>query len=422
MMIPNFILALGPLVLILAGLAILWANSLRRARTRGTRSDALTAAGAVLGWGLLLVGLFALVGLLTLPVFLLAWLVTAGVLFSIFGQNRRAELGALLWNLMIAAERGIPLEAAARAIAAEQTGRRGNRALDLADYLEAGLPLALALRRSGHRCSPAVSLAVDLGQQTGQLGPALRQALSRSDEFEVMVRSTMEKLFYLTFLVIFGLGIWAFIMIWIVPKFQLIFREFGVKLPLISQGVIAAANFAGSWPLVLCLALFILLLLAGALLHYAGWSPRWLPGLGRLWFRADCAVILRWLAIAVRQQRPMAEMVRLLAGYFPQRGLQRRLEWSAKRIDHGADWCDCLQQAGIIRRPEQAVFQAAARTGNLAWALEEMADSSLRRSAYRLRAFLGIAFPLVLMVYGGGVFIVATGVLLPLFVLVEGLS
>ena len=57
-----------------------------------------------------------------------------------------------------------------------------------------------------------------------------------------------------------------------------------------------------------------------------------------------------------------------------------------------------------LMRSIGVVANAAARTGNLAWALEEMADSSVRRSAYRLRAFLGVAFPLVVMIYGGGVF------------------
>ena len=422
-MLPNFVLALGPPVLMLVGLASLWAKSRLQTRTRGTREGSLTLGLAVLGWTLLLVGLFALVGLMTHVACLFGWLATAGVLVCIRGRDRNLELRALLWNLMIAAERSIPLDAAARAFAAERGGRLGNRAIDLADYLEAGLPLALALQRSGHRCPPAVLLAANLGQQTGQLGPALRQALGRSDEFEVLLRSTTEKLFYLGFLVVFGLGIWTFILLKIMPVFQKIFQEFGLQLPAVTQGIIAASSFAvSSWPLILLLALVVLVFLVGALLYYAGWSPRLLPGLGWLWWRADCAVILRWLATAVRQERPLTEMVRLLAGYFPQRSLRRRLEGSAKRIDHGADWCDCLYQAGVIRRPEQAVFQAAARTGNLAWALDEMADSSVRRSAYRLRAFLNVAFPLVVMLYGGGVFAVAAGVLLPLFSLIQSLS
>ena len=45
------------------------------------------------------------------------------------------------------------------------------------------------------------------------------------------------------------------------------------------------------------------------------------------------------------------------------------------------------------------VFKSAERTGNLAWALDEMADSSLRRSAYRVRGFVSVAFPIVLIAF-----------------------
>lgn len=420
--IPNFVLGLGPLALILVGFTVLWANSLWLRQRRNPWAPWLGSL-RVVGWVLLLVGLFSFVGLIWNVAFLIGWLATAVALLSVLCRDRNLELRALLWNLMVAAERGIPLEAAARTFADEQTGRARTRALDLADYLEAGLPLSLALRRSRHRVPPAVSLAADLGQQTNQLGPALRKALTRSDDFEVILRTTTEKLFYLAFLSVFGLGIWIFVLIKIMPVFEKLLRDFGISVPSATKLVLNVSEFAVVWwPGLAMLCLLALAFVISGLLYYAGWSPRVLPGLSWLWWRADCAVVLRWLAVAVKQNRPLGEMVRLLAGYFPQRHLGRRLEWSAKRIEHGADWSDCLRQAGVIRRPERAVFQAAERVGNLAWALEEMADSSVRRSAYRLQAFTSVAFPVLVAVFGGGIFLMAAGVLLPLFVMIQKLT
>ena len=65
------------------------------------------------------------------------------------------------------------------------------------------------------------------------------------------------------------------------------------------------------------------------------------------------------------------------------------------------------------------MFQAAERTGNLAWALDEMADSTLRRSAYRMRAALNVALPALLVAFGGLVLCFAVGMLLPLFSLIQ---
>jgi type II secretory pathway component PulF len=89
-------------------------------------------------------------------------------------------------------------------------------------------------------------------------------------------------------------------------------------------------------------------------------------------------------------------------------------------MDQGADWCDCLGQAGLIRRPEIAVFKSASRTGNLAWALDEMADSSVRRAACRLRALVTVAFPVLVLVMGGCVLFFAMA-MFPIMYLIQKL-
>ena len=157
------------------------------------------------------------------------------------------------------------------------------------------------------------------------------------------------------------------------------------------------------------------------LLYFVGLSPRVLPLVNRLWWRVDCAVVLRWLATAVRQQRPIAEMVRLLAGYFPQRRLRRRLEWSAKRIEQGADWCDSLCAAGVLRKRTATYFGLPSRpaTWRGRWTRWRTAP---RRSAYRFRAFVSVAFPLTIALFGGGVFLMAVSMLLPLMSLVQRLA
>ncbi len=125
---------------------------------------------------------------------------------------------------MAAAERGISLEAAAQAFGAERADTIGRRAQNLADYLEAGVPLGLALKRSGNPVPTAALLAADLGQQTGNLGLALRQVGPQIDEIESTFRDVLEEFFYFVFLILFGLGILTFIMLKIIPVFHCMFQ------------------------------------------------------------------------------------------------------------------------------------------------------------------------------------------------------
>ena len=134
------------------------------------------------------------------------------------------------------------------------------------------------------------------------------------------------------------------------------------------------------------------------------------------------ALILRWLAIAVRQNRSLTEVVKLLAGYFPHPVIRRRLDQTRQRILRGSHWCDSLQATGLIRKSESGLFKAAERAGNLSWALDEMADSAVRRSTYRLKAWIDFAFPMAVLAMGAIVLFLAIGVLLPVFSLISALA
>jgi len=250
----------------------------------------------------------------------------------------------------------------------------------------------------------------------------LRQVGPQIDEIQGAFREALEEFAYFVFLIFFGLLNLTFIMLKIIPVFCRIFQDFDLELPRVTQALIAVSHVVVMyWPVFL-LPILLILVFGVGLFGYAVYPPTRLPLFNALHWRADCALVLRWLAIAVRRQRPMAEMVRLLAGYFPLAGLRRRLERAASRIDDGQEWSESLRQVGLIRRSEAALFQAAERAGNLAWALEEMADSGVRRATYRLRAWLNVLFPATVLVFGGGVFFIALGLMMPLFSLIQSLT
>jgi len=421
-MFEPVLIVLVPLGLMIAGIAILWAQGQAPSYARSPTPTRLDAALSVLGWTLLLVGLFTAVGLTANVFFILAWIVLAVVLVSLLYRYRSMERRSLLWTLMLAAEREIPLETAARAFAEERRDHLGARSLELAEYLEAGLPLALALKRSRLAYPQAVLLAAELGEQTGSLGTALRQALGRTEDSETLHRSNAERMFYLGFLVLYATMIWTFLVIKLVPTFLKILTDFDVAMPPATEVLVGVSWFmAHYWPLVLLVAVVLVIALLRSLSYYTGSSPRYLPGVGPGWQRADRSVIMRWLAHAVRQSRPLPEMMRLICGYLMARGLRRRLERAAKQIDQGADWTDCLRKVGLIRPAEAAVFRCAERAGNLAWALEEMADSSVRRSAYRVRAVMNVVFPAAIVALGCSVLFVMFALLAPLISMIVDL-
>ncbi len=422
-MLEVLLLILVPLGIMIAGLAILWLQNRASSNGRSRQADGPSNVIAAIAWTLVIVGLFAVAALMTGVWSIVVWPVLAAILLSLLYRYRSTERRSLLWTLMLAAERDIPLETAARAFASERRDHIGNRAFDLAEYLEAGLPLALALKRSRLHFPHAVLLSAELGQQTGNLGGALRQTLKLSNDWEIVLRSVAERTFYLICLVLFGGALLAFMMLKIVPAFVKILDEFGLEAPAAMRVLITATYFlANAWPLLLLGLVILVVLMLRSLSYLTGSSVRYMSGMFAGWQRADRSVVMHWLAHAVRQDRPMPEMMRLISGYLTKRRLRNKLRRTARRIDQGLEWTECLQEVGLIALPEAAVFRSAERTGNLAWALEEMAESNVRRSVYRLRALINVAFPAAVMALGSVVFLIALGMLSPLFKLITSLS
>jgi type II secretory pathway component PulF len=88
----------------------------------------------------------------------------------------------------------------------------------------------------------------------------------------------------------------------------------------------------------------------------------------------------------------------------------------------GAHWIDALRRAKLISAADAAVLAAAQRAGNLPWALEEMADSVIRRQSYRLQVAMNLIFPPALLAVGATIGLFAIGLFMPLVTLVQALT
>ncbi len=401
------------------GAALLWAVKLAYGRRRAASDDVVKRLMLLAGWMLLLLGTVGVVVGLSgpfAPVPLLGTVVAAVGYFKYMTAERRA----LLWALAVAAEKGIPLEQAARAFADERGVQIGVRVSHLADMLESGVPLPVALDLTRNPLPADALLAARLGQVTGRLGPALRMSIRHSEMFDRTMREAFGQLAYLVGVVLAGTIVVNFVMLKIVPVYAKMFAEFGLELPQVTRWIIAiAGQSVYAIPVVYPALLALLLLLCS---YFIRWSRYELPGLNRFWLRSDGALVMRALSFAVQQGRELGPAVRLLAQQYPRPSVARRLERAVAGIDRGTDWCDALRSEGLLTASDTALLQAAQRVGNLAWALDEMSEGSLRRWAFRWKMLVDIAFPLLILVLGLLVMFIVVGLFLPLVALIQGLS
>ncbi len=381
----------------------------------------LTALGAALHWTLNLTMLGRDQGrnVLHLLLYIAAWLlVLLGILgpittfaggpilgfiaLVIFGmavhQYRTQERLALLWLLGVAVEKGIPLPEMARAYAQERSDEMGWRVERLAELLEQGSPLGEALIASRNPLPAEVQLAVNLTASTPAMGRVFRQAAHQKTRFASEVSAYMNQAFYLMLVLLSGIAILTFIALRIIPTINQIVLDFGVKpagaTSFLSQSLRTAVDYA-----LLGWSLFVigLCVAVGLMLHYLGWIT-WEPLLARpLTTRYHASIVLRTLASQVAADIPLHTAIDLMARQYPRKHIRDRLQRAATAISRGGPWCQCLREERLILPSEADVLSAAERVGNLAWALEEVAEGIVRRLRYRLNVWLRCVLPLFVL-------------------------
>ncbi len=412
-------------LLVIPGLALLLAVRLLFSRRERSSPDALRILLLVAGWGMILVAICGLViSVMSVVVAIGFGPIALVIVLMVADRRRRLEDRALLTALAACAEKGIPLPEAALAFADENPTRAGDRALLLARALNHGMTLDAAVSVAWLKLSTPSTVAIRMGCALGVLGPALKQEMKAGDDMEDVLRPVLSRGMYLFSLAMVGMGILIFLMLNIVPVFDKMFSEFGLKLPVMTVSIIKLSRWIVNfgWLFLVPLVMVATLSFFLAVLYYIGWLPRSLPLVNRLFRRYDGAVVLRGLAIAVRQGMPMIDAVRLLGSIYPLSTVQSWLRKAAERMAAGEDWCDALLRVRLIGPTDAAVLRAAARAGNLPWALEEMAESLARRETYRWQALYSTITPILILLFGLFVGYVFVALFIPLIGLIQGLA
>ena len=409
-----FVLAGFPPIIL--GFASLVALRLIYQNRNQVANDNLVLVITIAAWTMVFIGLSMLFSPIGMILVLL-------ILAMVVAKYREGERRALLWTLSVAAERGLPLAASARAFASRRCDEIARRAWRLADILDEGVPLHDALKKTGNRLPPDAAMMVGLGAAPQVTAEALRASADSGALSDDAWRPIFEKTLYLLFVATMCVVVTTFLMVSVIPTFKQIFLDFGTTLPGLTLGVISIANwFAQYWYLFLPLVLYLVVVYLVAAFFYAQ-GRVWIPWpFGYLFGRSDNPTILRGLAVCVEQQMPMDEAFRRMSSHHPNRRVAKRLKDAAGTTRVGKDWCESLLDQRIITQAESAVLKSATRAGNLSWALRELSDAATRRAVYRARTLLSIAAPGCLLLIAIPVGVITLGCFIPLVSLIQNLT
>lgn len=366
-----------------------------------------------------------------------------GYVFFTFFRYRFARQEELVYVLAAAAEAGAPLAPALWAYVRDRPRddwrtfwmvvvlffvlpgyyfywRRHNfdhKVYRLATMLETGHSLHDAVRAARGAMPREVLLAAAVGESTGELATCLRLA-PRWRLTPVWVDSG-PRLFYPLLLLLSVYGIFAFLMLFIFPKFQKIFSDFKLRLPPLTEFIVTMGQYVqreGGW-LVLSAVPLALLAAVGMLSPTFRW---YCPGVRRLARMHSQSRLLRMLGLLLGAGKPVPEALTIIIDSWYFRGTTRkRLIRARTAVEQGNSLADSLYNHGLLPQHMYALVQAAERARHLPWALSELGDTLARR-AVRISQRLSLAiFPIAVLAVGIFVACVAFGMFMPLITLIN---
>jgi general secretion pathway protein F len=410
----------GAVSLLMIGCAVLIALRLVYPR-RKPPADALQTMMRLIGWLLLALGVLGVFAVFTGGLAIGLWSVAIGCWGAAVFRLRQSQRLALLELLAISVDRGIPLEAAARAFGEEEGGVCFSRSTALADCLAAGMPFSEAIQRNRRVLPPRSAVAARIGEVVGALGAALRSAADRNWSAG-LTRIAPIRLIDLVYLMWIGGFVMPFMAIKIGPAFEKIYSDFHEKLPPLTRAVF---HLTAS-PYSLFFSFFLMIPVGVVSIYVAlralGWIEFDLPIVARFMAPRESAVVLRWLGLVAGREYPLKPALDYLANSYPRRLIRWRLQHAAADIASGRDWSDSFRAAKLVQKTDAAILKAAARVGNLPWALAEAASSGERRLNYRLHAIGQVLLPLLILAAGAAVMMFVVGWFLPLVHLINSLA
>jgi MSHA biogenesis protein MshG len=292
---------------------------------------------------------------------------------------------------------------------------------DVRESLESGRELSLSLRRHPAIFTPFMVSLVRVGELTGRLDEVFLH-LAEFFAFEKKMREDIKAALRYPMIVISALAIAMFIVnIFVVPAFGKIFASFKTELPLMTRVLIGTSNFfVNYWPLM------IVLLVAGVF----GWrlylgTPagryQWdriklrLPVVGDLIHKATLARFARSFALSGKSGVPIVQALAVVASVVDNAYLEARILQMRDGIERGESILRTAVAAGVFGPVVLQMVAVGEETGEIDVLMAEIADMYEREVTIEVEGLTAKLEPILLVIMGILVLILALGVFLPMW-------
>lgn len=324
-----------------------------------------------------------------------------------------------LWTLLKA---GLPLQTSLISLRDQARNETLKKVIvEIITDLEAGSSLSNALLRHPRIFQPVYVGMIKVGEVSGRLDDVLYQ-LAEIGQFEA---ETREKIKAATRYPILALAsiIMAFILVvtFVIPKFSSLFGQFKAKLPFPTRILLGLNDLVRhDW-------LLLLLALGATLFAFRYWvdTPRgryhwdWfklkVPVFGPLTFNLMMSRFAKILSILLTSGIPILQALQIVSDTIGNVVLQKAVLAIQQSVNEGKRMSDPMKHSGLFSPMVVQMVAVGEQTGKTDELLNHVAGYYEEQANFMIKNMTTLIEPLLIMILGGMVLMLALGVFLPMW-------
>jgi type IV pilus assembly protein PilC len=264
------------------------------------------------------------------------------------------------------------------------------------------------------------------GERSGNLEEVLQRYLDFQRVSLTFRKKLTASLIYPAVLVVMVIGLFIFLITFVVPRFAELYEQLGTKLPALTMFLLALGKGAQSYGIYAAAALALIIILfirwiktdAGAIT--VDRIRIGLPLIGNVWLKYQVGLFARTLATLLTGGLPLVPSLEVAARSIDSRQIGKAVFRSVEMVREGKGLSVSLDETKVF--PELAVemIEVGESTGALPQMLNSVAEFFEEDVQTNLTAAMSLIEPLILIVMGCVVVTILIALYLPIFSLSAG--
>jgi type IV pilus assembly protein PilC len=345
------------------------------------------------------------------------------------GGVKQKQLVTFTRQFSVLQDAGLPVLRSLKILEGQmKPGVLKNALIDIVDDVESGMTLSEAFGKHPKCFDRLYVNMVKAGEAGGALEIILRRLAEFKEKAQSLARRIKGAMVYPCVVITVAVLILAFIMIFIIPKFEKIFADFKMKLPWITEMLIATSRwFVKYWYVIPLIPIAIWLTFKLIRLNRTGGYildklKLYIPVMGQLIEKSIVARTMRTLGTLVSSGVPILEALSIVRETAMNMVFEECYQRVYESIREGETIAQPLKESRLVDDMVVNMIDVGEETGDLDTMLYKIADVYDEEVDVLVESLISLLEPIMIVILGFIVGTIVIALFMPLLGLLEGLS